>query len=705
MKELPVRQSGKRWLVGLAIALLYITTAGYALAQDATDADDDADADTEFRQEIVVISTHPELPASSDISGEQVRSGASKDLAGALREQPGLDAASRGPMNLDPNVRGLVETQLGTFVDGTRLFAAGPARMDTEISHVSPQMVERLQVVKGPYALTWGAGTLGAINVETYKPGFNAGGMDLRGSGGALYGDNASTLDIFGGVSGSGNRSRFNLILNHRTGDDYEDGDGNLIPGDYESSEARLNFGFQLDESSVLDFLIGYQEQFDIDYPGRLLDATYFYTRSYGVEWSKTLKGSVSEIFVQLYDNRKDHRMNNDEKPTAQPNPNRIPPFPLDVDLPTESNTAGARGFATWGQGDWLWQAGADYYNVEQSAVRRISRRDLGVLVFTDIVWPDSEIEDLGGYFQGVYRKEDFELGATIRVDLVDASAGEVSDFFLENTTGELNQSETLPSIALSGRWALAEGWSLTAGVGQAVRIATSLERYADRFPSTKFQIATEFVGQPDIDPETGRQLDLGFQYVASNMAFHANLFYRTISDYITVQPDPDLPRRLPVSPMLVYRHINGDEAETLGGELQFDHSVNDWFAWRAGLTYLDTEDTFFNEPVFGTPPPAAQIGFTVSQPSGRYWGDLGVRIVDDQDDVAVARFEQPTEGYEVIDLRGGYRLSSGAIFKAGVDNLTNELYTNHLNSLNPFNGARIPEAGRNVFVAVEFRP
>jgi iron complex outermembrane receptor protein len=684
---------------------LSLSTASHARAQEEDQQEDSAEAEAEFSQEIVVMSTHPELPASSEISGEQVRSGASKDLAGALREQPGLDAASRGPMNLDPNVRGLVETQLGTFVDGTRLFAAGPARMDTEISHVSPQMVERLRVVKGPYALTWGAGTLGAINVETYKPGFNAGGMDVQGSGGALYGDNASTLDVFGGVAGSGSRSRFNLILNHRTGDDYEDGDGNLIPGDYESSEGRLNFGFQIDDSSVLDLLVGYQEQFDIDYPGRLLDATYFYTRSYGLEWSKTMSGSVSEVFVQLYNNRKDHLMNNDEKPTAQPNPNRIPPFPLQVDLPTESNTAGARGFATWGSGDWLWQAGADYYNVEQTATRFISRRDAGMLIFTDIVWPDSEIEDLGGYFQGIYRKDRFELGATVRVDLVDVSAGEVSDFFLENTTGELDQSETNPSVALSARWALADGWSLTAGLGQAVRTATSLERYADRFPSTKFQIATEFVGQPDIDPETGRQLDLGVLYTASNMAFQANLFYRTIDDYITVEPDPDLPRRLPVSPMLVYRHLNGDEAETLGGELHFDHQVNRWFGWRAGLTYLDTEDTFFNEPVFGTPPPAAQIGFTLSEPAGRYWADFGVRIVDDQDDVAEARFEQPTEGYEVFDLRGGYRLASGLILKAGVENLTDELYTNHLNSLNPFNRARIPETGRNVFVAVEFRP
>ncbi len=700
MAVLPLRQDGKRWLAGLGIVVL---TLGSTPATNAQETEEEKPEST-IRQEIIVTSAHPELPGSTELEGSDIQARPHQDLMQSLREETGLDAARRGSANFDPNVRGLVETQVGTFVDGTRMFAAGPARMDSELSHISPQMVDRMQIVKGPYALTWGAGTLGAINVETYKPGF-AGG--LSGRAGVRYGDNAESTDAYGGVSTSADRWRFNVFANSRQGGDYEDGDGVLIPGDHDSAEARLNFGLQVDQSTVLDFTLGYQEQNDLDFPGRLLDATYFYARSYGAELSRAFSGNVSELFVQLYDNRKDHLMNNLEKPTYQPNPNRIPPFGLDVDLPTESNTFGGRGYVTWGGGNWAWQAGTDFYRLEQTATRFITRRDLGVTIFTDNVWPDAEIEDIGAYLQGVLRRGNMELGATVRVDSVDASASpaKVSDFFLDSTTGDLDQSETNVSAAVSARWALSNDWSVNAGLGQAVRTPTTLERFSDRFPSTKFQVAAEFMGDPEIEAETGRQLDLGVQYLRSGLSFQANLFYRVIDDYITIEADPKLPRRLPLSPVTVYRYRNGDEAEVNGGELQVRHQASDWVAWRAGLSLLDAEDTFFDEPAFGTPPSSAHVGVSVGPPSGDYWIDLGVSIVDDQDDVATSRLERPTEGYEVVDLVGGYRFDAGVVLRLGIQNVADERYVNHLNSLNPFLGQRIPEMGRNIFAGIEYRP
>ena len=700
MASLPSR-SGERWLIGLATVLLITASTAAARAEHI---EDESEAAAEFHREIVVTSTHPELPGSVVVPGEALQTAPESDLVEAMRRQVGLDAARRGPINLDPNVRGLTESQIGTFVDGGRLFAAGPGRMDSELSHVGPQMIERMEVVKGPYALAWGAGTLGAINVQTFRPGFQAGGIDFSGAAGASYGDNNSATEAFGGVWGSSERWRYSLHVGARQGDDYEDGDGNLVPGDYESTEGRLTFGFEPTESTLVDFVLGYQEQSDVDYPGRLLDATYFYTRNYGAEVSWSGGSAVSELYFQLYDNRKDHRMNNNEKPTAQPNPNRVPPFPIQVDLPTESNTFGGRGFAVWGGDEWRWQAGFDFYNLEQSATRFVGRRDLVVTLFTDNVWPDAEIDDLGGYVQGIYSKDRVEIGATVRVDTVDATADAVSDFYLANTTGDVDQSETNLSAALSARWALDGGWALSAGLGQAVRTATALERYADRFPATRFQIAAEFMGDPDIDPETSRQVDLGVSYGNSSLTFRGNVFFRVVDDYITVEPDPDLPRRLPLSPMTVFRYRNGDEAEMFGGELELRQQATDWIAWRAGYAYLDGEDTLFDEPLFGTPPPSATLGLTFGPRAGSYWIDLGARLVDSQNDVASSRLERPTPSYEVVDLIGGYRFESGVALRAGIQNAFDERYSNHLNSLDPFTGERIPEMGRNVFVALEYR-
>lgn len=79
----------------------------------------------------------------------------------------GVDAVRRGTIGIDPVVRGLREIEVGTYLDGTRIFLAGPGRMDSPLSHLDPSAIQSVQVVKGPYALTWGAGNLSAIKVET----------------------------------------------------------------------------------------------------------------------------------------------------------------------------------------------------------------------------------------------------------------------------------------------------------------------------------------------------------------------------------------------------------------------------------------------------------------------------------------------------------------------------------------------------------
>lgn len=66
-------------------------------------------------------------------------------------------------------------------------------------------------------------------------------------------------------------------------------------------------------------------------------------------------------------------------------------------------------------------------------------------LIFDDIVWPGAEMTDAGVYGRGVYRRDRWPIGATLRVDRVEAEAGETSAFFLANTVGDLDQTESIP--------------------------------------------------------------------------------------------------------------------------------------------------------------------------------------------------------------------------------------------------------------------
>ena len=165
---------------------LFVSAEGFGLLKVRIEVDHGATAlelrldSIRFTQELEVTTSLPGLPTETGLEGEELRQGSTDDLAESMRHTPALGAFRRGAINMDPTLRGLQETEVGVFVDGTRTFAAGPGRMDSGLSHVSLQAVERVRVVKGPYALAWGAGALSAIQVETYRPEFTSGGLENR---------------------------------------------------------------------------------------------------------------------------------------------------------------------------------------------------------------------------------------------------------------------------------------------------------------------------------------------------------------------------------------------------------------------------------------------------------------------------------------------------------------------------------------------
>jgi len=746
--------------MGTLLVLSLAAAAGPACASETADpletteaerqgADEDRSAaETEgeetpvdrIERSIVVTAADPgfgEVVTEQEIPLRRLDERGVADLAEGLRDELALSASRRGPVNLDPSVRGLQEGQVAVLVDGTRTFAAGPGRMDSDLAHVSPHAIQTLRVVKGPYALTWGAGALSAIRAETFRPPFldrdRDGGIAWGGEMQGSWGDNGSVADGAATVYGSGERTRFSLIIGSRSGDDYEAGDGTEVPADYRSTNVRWSLGRRLSRRTTLEYSGGYQEQLDIDYPGRILDASYFYTRSHALDldWRPDdgERGALREVHGQVYVNRKDHRMNNDAKPTALPNPNRVPPFGLDVDLPTESNVTGGAVHAVFDGAGLEWKLGADAYDVSQDARRTISRRDTGTVVFRDVIWPDAEIVDAGVYIQAIRRgigarggvRQALEIAGTVRTDFVDASAGRPSDYFLSNTTGDIDQTETNVSAALSGRYRVSDRWVLTGGLGRAVRTASATERYSDRLPSTRFQVAAEFVGTPDLDPEASNELDVGMELRLGGTGMRSgaagaatflsiDLFYRVIDSYITVSPDPTLTPRLPLSPRTVYRYVNGDEATFWGGEAELRGLVAleraGTLAWRLGVGSVRGRDETFDEPAFGVPPLTGEAGLRWTSPADRGWLDLAVRATDDQDRVATSRLEQPTDGFTRVDLWGGWKVpvpggGGGDLeLRGGIQNLFDEAYAYHLSSLNPFTGERIPEPGRRVSVA-----
>lgn len=643
----------------------------------------------------------PNMQPESTLQQSEVRQSNPRDVGEALRVVPGVDAVRRGPLGLDPVVRGLRETEVGVYLDGTRQFPAGPARMDSPLSHLDPSALERVEVVKGPYALTWGAGNMSAVRVETQPVPPPAAGA-FRGRAIAGYDTNLNAMETAASVFGSSEQFAYWLHGAWREGDDYEAGNGDVIPGDFLSREVRGKLGYQVAPGSWLSLTGGYQGQDDLDYPGRLLDADFFRASNVAVSLDTDQpSGVLREGQAKLYYNYTDHAMDNDEKPTAMPMEGRMPPFALDVDVDSKISVLGGRLAGTLvPMDDWEFEVGGDFYSANRDATRTIARRDNGMVMFTDLMWPDATITDVGGFVRGERFFGPHSLSASVRLDGVWARADTASQFFLENVGTDLESTETNLNGAIVANFALNQNWSLSTGVGSVVRTADVSERYADRIPASKAQTSAEFTGNPTLAPERSTQADVWIDGNYRRATLQVNGFYRRIQDYITLEAT-DLPKRLPLSPNTVFQYING-EAEFWGADGNIATAVTDMINIAGGITYLYGQDLALDEPALGVSPVRGRLELRL-QPNDAFYVEGKMTAAAEQDRVSTSRGELMTPGYAVFDAEAGVTVGQGTQIRFGMNNVFDKQYLNHLNAKNPFTGTQIYEPGRVLFARLTY--
>ncbi len=667
---------------------------------------------------VEVTAFRPDLQPEAGVEAQQIRELDPIDTGELLRTLPGMGAARRGALGFDPNVRGLVETEVGTYIDGVRTFPAGPLRMDTPLSHLDPGSVERVEVVKGPYALTWGAGNMSAIRVETRAE--NPPPASLAGTLRGGYRTNTGGREI--GASAAGTPARFSYSLHsaYREGDDYEAGDGQAVPSGYGSGSVRGRLGYAVAPGGRVYVSGGYQSQDDIDYPGRLLNANFFRTGTGTVSYEmERSAGLLRGLDVQAYALQTLHEMTNRGKPTFEAGqfPNGNPRPPLRIFVEAELQNYGGRIAADLAPTEALrLKLGGDVYSAFRNATRPLTAiTPMGEVTppfyDSDVVWPGVTITDAGLFANAERSLGPVRASATARLDLVRASADEerVSDAFLENAGAQrsgLDASESNLSGAATLSVPLSERWSASIGAGTVVRTADALERYADRFPASKAQTSAEFVGNPNLDPERSTQADLWLEGRYARFSVSLSGFARQMTDYITLAPTDAAPL-LPLSPPTVFRYVNG-EATFYGAEARAAYAPLRALTLHLGASYLWGQDERLDEPALGVMPPSADLGARVEPFGSAAFAETlylegTLHLVAEQTRVAAARGETPTDGYATADLRLGYSPTGRVLLRAGVENLTDADFSNHLNAKNPFTSTPLPEPGRVFFVNVSY--
>jgi len=674
---------------------------------------------------IQVTALRPNVQPSGELTSEQIRKAEVADPGALLRDLPGINSVRRGPMGLDPNVRGLSETEVGVYIGGMRTFPAGPARMDSPMSHVDPSTISSIDVVKGPYALTRGPGNMSAIEVT--QRGEDPPRTPLTGSLRTGFDSNRESVETTGFVMGRQGKWFYSANGAWRTGDDYEAGNGESIPSDFTSGEGRGRVGVELSPHSTLSLTGSYQDQRDIDYPGRLLNAEFFETGMGQLKYEFARDaGTLRSVTVRTSAQQTLHGMTNKGKPTFEAgrdeDGNIVRP-PLRIGVDSELQNVSGRAAADLALGVWDLTVGGDVVHTFRDARRPLKKveEDGNRVVpefyqeggeVLDNAWPGVTITQ-----EGVFTKASRALGerltltGTARLDLAQSDANDPTQPFLENAgvpEGDLDQNDVMPSGAMTASLALTEQWTLSLGGGTVARPPNASERYADRFPASKSQTSAEFQGIPSLGPERSTQGDLWIEGRGRTWSLSINAFARHVDDYITLAPT-DIEKILPLSPRRVingdttsvFKYING-EANFYGAEVDVTVSLAEPWTARVTGSWLRGDDETLDEPAFGVSSPSTSLGLQwAPRLRTRFASDVFVEgtlsLVAEQDRVATTRGEAATDGYTTVDLRAGADLLSSLTLEVSVENLLDTEYVNHLNAKNPFSGQPLPEPGRVV--------
>jgi vitamin B12 transporter len=125
---------------------------------------------------VVVTATKLETPAQqlgatvSVVDGEDFQTYHYPTVDEALRQVPGVDIRRSGSFGKTTSIgiRGLNPNQMQVLVDGVRV--KSPTLGSAELSDLSPDLIERIEIIRGPQSTLYGADAIaGVVNIITKK--------------------------------------------------------------------------------------------------------------------------------------------------------------------------------------------------------------------------------------------------------------------------------------------------------------------------------------------------------------------------------------------------------------------------------------------------------------------------------------------------------------------------------------------------------
>ena len=637
---------------------------------------------------------------------------ASPDAGELLKKLPGANINRNGPLTSVAQYRGLFGDRVNVLVDGMRISSAGPNSMDTPLSYIPATRLESISLYRGIAPVSTGMETMGGTILATSKkPDFGSSkAFEFHGNAKAGYAENGDSYNA--GIMGSlaNQNHRFHIGGSIDRGDDLEFDGGEIIPSEHERDTYGAGYSFQNDTLSAS--LHGEHHNTGVTGTAALpMDIIYAKGDRFGGDVKNTFANG-GELSAKLSYQKAEHLMSNY---TLRPPRSMMMRRHAVTDV--KSNALGV-AYAISG-----WTFGAD-------ADRATHNADIfnpGNAMFFVNNYNNVERDRYSLFGEKEFNAGAWNIEAGLRYTRVNMDAGNVatSMAMMPNMMGQnfrtlrdnfnssdRSQDENLIDIAFNFSREISSQLDFVGGLARKERAASYQERYlwVPLESTAGLADGNNYIGNVDLDAETAYQLELGLDWHSPRAAFSPHIFYHRINDYIQGTPSTNMVANMLSGMMAPGKpaplQFDNVDAELYGIDANWFFAVSQNIQLDGTISYVRGQRRDTSDNLYRIAPLTARTSVSYHQTT---W-HVGIEAVTvaKQNHTSDENHEKKTSGYAVFNLSANYQPTNHVTLQAGVNNLFDRNYQDHLGGYNRVGnnpdiakGERLPGLGRSAYLGV----
>ena len=636
------------------------------------------------------------------------------DGADYLKTIPGFNVIRKGGTDGDPVFRGMAGSRLNILLDGEQILGGCGGRMDPPTAYVFPSSYDKITVLKGPQTVLYGPGnSAGTVLFErNYKRRVDTG----AGFEGSATGGSFGRADVMGDVhGGSPNWYGRGIYTDSRAGD-YQDGNGARIHSAYSRWSANGAIGLTPNEETRVELSMTKSDG-HAAYADRSVDGAKFARDNIGLkaDWKNANHGLLEKVEAQIFRNYIDHVMDTYSlRAGGDPSGGMMGVSAMNPDR----TTTGGRVVGTLNFSD------ATQVKLGVDAQSNIHTGRIGAAPgYANDYTLKPRVEDANFHNRGLFGEmshhytEEARVVGGLRVDwwkAQDKRATVDMMGMIANPTQNQSRSDTLTSgFVRYEKDVMGNAGTFYAGLGHTQRFPDYWELINKETATTRSSFNTR--------PEKTSQLDVGVTYKEGGVSASLSSFYSKVSDFILVEQgcknmmgvliglSNNCGGMMP-APTSMTRNIS---ATTWGGEASAAWQFAPQWKLDGSLAYVHGTNDTDGTALAQISPLEGRIGTTYDNSVWSIGGLLRLvaaqnRFVANQGNIAGTDIGR-TGGFSVLSLNASWRASKGVLVSAGVDNLTNRVYAEHISRAGAMvtgftQTTRVNEVGRNLWLKANFK-